>query len=181
MKDKIEDLDKTEAVYYNICKKHENATYVGEKERVLRERLYEHRIIGHKTTSKSASLTQTCQHENTQTTGLWRSKRKRNQVDYKIMHEGSNQQLTEGNTEVSAHVATDIHNKQDFEFKILHTENNWYKRGIKEANAIRKLKPGLNKDGGRFHLSAIYDDIIQNKIHIKQPTRGGKPPVEEFY
>ena len=181
MKDKIEDLDKTGAVYYNICKKHENATYVGETERVLRERLYEHRIIDHKTTSKSASLTQTCQHENTQTTGLRRSKRKRNQVDYKIMHEGSNQQLTEGNTEFSAHVATDIHNKQDFEFKMLHTENNWYKRGIKEAIAIRKLKPSLNKDGGRYHLSAIYGDVIQNKIRIKQPTRGEKPPVEEFY
>ena len=79
-------------------------------------------------------------------------------------------------TEFSVHVSTDVHNKQDLQYKILYTENNWYKRGIKEAMAIRKLKPSLNKDGGRHHLSTIYDDVINNKVRTKQPEHGGKAP-----
>lgn len=180
MKDKIEDLDKTGAIYYNICKKHENATYIGETERALRERLYEHRIVDHKTASQAASLAPQTQQETPQQepTVLRRSTRKRNKVDYKAMHECSNQQITEGNTEFSAHVATDLHNKQDFQYKILNTENNWYKRGIKEAIAIRQYKPSLNKDGGRYHLSAIYNDVIDNKMVPKHKEKSGWTPVK---
>ncbi len=41
MKDKIHDLDKTGAIYYNNCKKHQDPKndYVGETDRVTRERL----------------------------------------------------------------------------------------------------------------------------------------------
>ena len=49
MKDKVEDLDKTGVVYYNTCRKHPGSTYVGETERVLQERMYEHRIVSHQT------------------------------------------------------------------------------------------------------------------------------------
>jgi len=82
--------------------------------------LHEHRIIDHKT----ASLTQEDQQQKPpEMTGLRRSTWKRKQVDYKAINEGSNQQLTVGNTEFSVHVATDIYDKQDFEFKILHRED----------------------------------------------------------
>ena len=56
MKDKVDNLHKTGAVYYNRCKNHKKKDYVGETERVLRERLYEHRIIDHKTATRSASI-----------------------------------------------------------------------------------------------------------------------------
>ena len=51
-------LDKTGSVYYNYCKKHTNPKndYVGETDRVNRERGYEHGIIDHKTAKRSASL-----------------------------------------------------------------------------------------------------------------------------
>ena len=51
MKDKVDVLDKTGVVYHNECIKkkcrqeREKDDYVGETERVTRERLYEHRII----------------------------------------------------------------------------------------------------------------------------------------
>ena len=70
-------------------------------------------------------------------------------------------------TKFSAHVYTEAHNKQDFQYSILCTEDNWYIRGIKEAIAIRKLKPSLNKGGGRYNLSTIYDDVIHNKVCYK--------------
>ena len=44
---------------------------------------------------------------------------------------------------------------------------------MKEAIAIRKLKPTLNKEGGRYNLSTIYDDVIHNNIRMKQPEHGG--------
>ena len=51
MKDKVEDLDKTGAVYYIDCKKEEckevrkkKSDYTGETDRVARERMYEHRV-----------------------------------------------------------------------------------------------------------------------------------------
>lgn len=170
MKDKVESLDKTGAVYYNVCKKHEKASYVGETDRVLRERLYEHRVIDHKTAKRSASLSSIPEEQPGTSTALQptrRSTRKKKVIDYKAMDRGTNQQLTEGNTEFSAHVATDTHEKKDLNYQIIYTEDNWYKRGIKEAIAIRKLKPTLNLDGGRHNLSAIYDDVISTKIDYK--------------
>ena len=88
------------------------------------------------------------------------------------MHEGTNQPLTEGSTEFSAHVASDIHVKDDLQYSIIYTEDNWFKRGIKEAIAIRKLKPNLNLDDGRYHLSAIYDRLIRSRLTIKIPEKG---------
>ena len=61
------------------------------------------------------------------------------------MHEGSDQLLSEGSTEFSAHLATEIHKKTDIESTILCTDDNWFNRGVKEAIAIRKIKPTLNQ------------------------------------
>ena len=62
MKDKVDDLDKTGSVYYNECVKkkcreeRQKDDYVGETNRVNRERMYEHRVIDHKTSKRYASL-----------------------------------------------------------------------------------------------------------------------------
>ena len=93
-------------------------------------------------------------------------------MDYKVVSEGSNQLLTEGSTEFSAHVASDAHEKSDLGWKILCTEENWYARGVKEAIAIRKIKPTLNADAGRFHLSPIYDKLIRTSLVLKTPSQG---------
>ena len=57
------------------------------------------------------------------------------------MQQGTNQLLTEGNTEFSAHVASDVHTKKDLQYAVLCTEEDWFKRGVKEAIAIKKIKP----------------------------------------
>ena len=177
MKDKVEPLDKTGAVYYNDCKKHRNPKqdYVGETDRVVRKRLYEHRIVDHKTAERSASIIHVEKEaESRGPLGERRSQRQKGKkkINYKTMQEGSNQLLSEGNTEFSAHVASDIHEKSDLNWKILCTEENWFARGVKEAIAIRKIRPTLNGDGGRYHLSSIYDKLIGTKLDFKIPSLG---------
>ena len=106
MKDKVEELDKTGGVYYNYCKTHQEPKkdYVGETERVLRERQYEHRVIDHETASRAASIDHPKKKERriTEQIGRRRSQRNVRRLDYKTMNDGSNQQLTEGSTEFSA-------------------------------------------------------------------------------
>ena len=94
--------------------------------------------------------------------------------DFKAENEGTNQLLTEGGTEFSAHVASDTHEKTDLEFFILCKDDNWFGRGVKEAVAIRKIKPTLNLDEGRFQLSPMYDNFIRNSEVIKIPSQGTK-------
>ena len=175
MKDKVHELDVTGAVYHTECSKH-TRNYVGETERVWRARLYEHKVVSHKVATKAASITREEEEEKETSTGTEgnarRSTRGKAKIDYKAMHEGSGQILTEGNTEFSAHVATEEHRKEDFEYSIIYKEENWFKRGIKEAIAIRKLKPNLNQDEGRYHLSAIYDNVIRSRLTIETPEKG---------
>ena len=179
MKDKIEDLDKTGAVYYNNCKKHEKMDYVGETDRVLRERLYEHRVITHKEAKRSASISHTGEEPELITSQRPTRKSSRNtkRVDYKKMNEGPKIETTEGRTEFSAHVATDIHEKTDLEHSILMTDDNWFRRGVKEAIAIRKIKPSLNQDGGRHHLSAMYNPLIRDHVTMRLPCTKGTEGV----
>ena len=84
MKDKVHELDRTGAVYYNQCKKHPRNDYVGETDRVLRERLYEHRIIDHNRATRSASLNEEPkENEERRTRTRSRSTRERTRIDYK--------------------------------------------------------------------------------------------------
>ena len=89
------------------------------------------------------------------------------------MHTGSQIILTEGNTEVSCHIAHTEHSEGDIEYKIIGREANWYKRGIKEAIAIREKKPIMNKDDGRYRLSAIYDNVLEMKKRRHCSTKSG--------
>ena len=173
MKDQVATLDKTGGVYYNSCKKHPGNTYVGETDRVLRERMYEHKVIDHKTAKRSASISQPEEEEETQQEGTRRSTRNtKKKVNYKSIASGSNQALTTGNTEFSAHVASDVHEKEDLEFRLLCTDDDWYQRGVKEAIAIRKLQPTLNQDDGRHHLSAMYSKVIRSSHIFKDSSKG---------
>ena len=136
--------------------------------------------MDHKTSTKAASDPDNRKEDDKrEPSGLRRSKRNVKRKDYKTMHEGTNQALTEGSTEFSAHVASDTHEKEDLQYSILYTEDNWFKRGIKEAIAIRKLKPNLNLDDGRYSLSAMYDQLIRSRLMIKIPETGMKDNTVE--
>ena len=80
-------------------------------------------------------------------------------------------EMTDGSTEFSAHVATEHHEKSELEGSILMTEENWFKRGVKEAIAIRKLKPSLNQDDGRYHLSPMYNELIRDHVTLQVPRK----------
>ena len=59
-----------------------------------------------------------------------------------------------------------------------YTEEDWYKRGVKEAVAIRKINPTLNKDKGRHKLSPIYDQLIRTSVAMKTSWNGAKDGSE---
>ena len=185
MKDKVEMLDQTGAVYYNKCKKHANPKndYVGETDRVLRGRQYEHRTIDHKTAVRSASIQEEPVEEVRQEEqkGVRRSERNKGKKkrDYKAESTGSNQLLSEGGTEFSAHVASDVHEKADLEFTVLCKDDNWFGRGVKEAVAIRKIEPTLNQDGGRYPLSPMYNKFIRTSLVLKTPSQGTQAATDQ--
>ena len=39
-------------------------------------------------------------------------------------------------------------------------EDNWFKRGVKEAIHIKQMEGDLYKDKGRHQLPSVYDSII---------------------
>ena len=69
-------------------------------------------------------------------------------------------------------------NHGSIQYSIISTEDEWFKRGVKEAVAIRKLRPTLNKDDGRYHLSKIYDKFIRSSVTIKTLSHGAKDGSE---
>ena len=109
---------------------------------------------------------------------LRRSARNRPRKDYKAIQEGTNQLLSEGTTDFSAHVASETHEKSELRFSVLCTEENWFKRGVKEAVAIKKIQPTLNRDQGRHKLSPIYDQLIRNSVVMTTSRTGAKDGSE---
>ena len=93
--------------------------------------------------------------------------------------DGSDQLLNPGTTEFSAHVASNTHKKSELEVKILCTDDNWFNRGVKEAIAIIKIRPTLNADEGRHHLSAMYNQLIKSSVTMGTPRQGTKNVTSE--
>ena len=160
-KDRLNPMDKPGAIYHINCKAH-GVDYVGETGRAVKERMYEHRVMSHKDSNRSHSLTMPEEKEREQPQGVRRSARSTKRIDYKVLNSGSNQLLSTGDTVVSEHMALNDHQEGDIEIKILDFERNWSKRTTKETIAINRLKPTLNGNEGH-HLSAIYD-VIPSKF-----------------
>ena len=87
------------------------------------------------------------------------------------------------NSEVSRHIHTDKpeHQVDIKTVKILGTEPRWFERGVKEAIHIRVNKPSLNRDGGRFNLPAVWNNLLRDRIpKVHEPeergTRRAEPP-----
>ena len=69
-------------------------------------------------------------------------------------------------SEVSRHLHVDQpgHTIDMEQAKILTVDNRWFERGVNEAILIRTLKPSLNKDGGRFHLVHVWDNLLYKSL-----------------
>ena len=103
-----------------------------------------------------------------------RSKRinDKEKINYFELARGGTLHTTEGNTVVAQHV-TKVHDRDNFESKIITTESSWYRRGVKEALAILKHKPILNEDHGRHPISQIYTIIPEYNTHRTAKVRVG--------
>ena len=43
---------------------------------------------------------------------------------------------------------------------VLHTETDWFKRGVAESIHILRKRPTINKDKGRHTLPPIYQEVL---------------------
>ena len=150
-------MDKPGAIYYINCKAH-GVDYVGETGRAAKERMYDHRVVPHKDSKRCHSLVKEKEQPQEDPIPVRKSSRKTQRKDYRAMDSGSNQLLSIGDTVVSKHMALHNHQEGDIDIKFLGFERNWYRRTTKEAIAIKKIKPTLNEDEGRY-ISPIYDPV----------------------
>ena len=67
-------------------------------------------------------------------------------------------------SEVARHIHQDCPGQKISKPKIIDREPQWFKRGVREAIHIRANKPDLNRDGGRFQLSHVWDTLIDNQV-----------------
>ena len=74
-------------------------------------------------------------------------------------------------SEVSRHINLDEpdHNINLDNARILEVESRWYERGVKEAIHIRVAKPSLNRDGGRFNLPAVWNNVLRAQVRGPGP------------
>jgi len=65
-------------------------------------------------------------------------------------------------SEVSGHLHSDQegHDISIEDTKMLCVESKYFERGVKEAIQIRRLRPSLNRDGGRHTLPSIWNNVL---------------------
>ena len=79
---------------------------------------------------------------------------------------GEHRRPSSTTSEVSKHIHSDCPNHSIMldNTKILAVESKWFERGVKESIYIRALKPSLNRDGGRYNLPPIWNNIIRDRL-----------------
>ena len=96
---------------------------------------------------------------------------------------GEHRRPSSTTSEVSKHIHTDNpnHNITLENTKILSVEHKWFERGVKEAIYIRAMNPSLNRDGGRYNLPPVWNNIIKERLTDGAgTTNGGGARPEEF-
>ena len=180
--DKVDKMDKPGVVYQIKCKKHHNITYIGETERAMKYRAYEHGIIDHKDIKKKREEKIpeiTVVEDATQRRSPRLKKKER--VDYKRMDEGEKIKILDREaSEVKEHTQKTQHTKDDFEIQILDYEDDWWKRGVKEAIRIQRRKPTLNQDKGRTHLNPIWT-LVESRNQTGQNNLRGTEVTQHHH
>ena len=97
---------------------------------------------------------------------------------------GEHRKPSSTTSEVSKHIHTDSpdHTITLENTKILEVEHKWFERGVKEAIHIRALKSSLNRDGGRYNLPPIWNNIIKERLteSATGTTSGGGPSLRNL-
>jgi hypothetical protein len=133
-KDKRDHLDTSDAIY-NIPCKNCDKSYVGETGRQFRIRLDEHR--------KEA--------EKSNATVVTRAGRKTSLA-------------ATNKSAITDHVVDTNHVIGWDEAMVIGTEQNKYKRWIREAIEIRKKgSTTMNRDEGQYYLSHVFDDLLSSE------------------
>ena len=147
----------------------------------MKFRGYEHGFIPHKELKTNLSLkTEIEEIELEEEPQLRRSNRLQNKerVNYRKMDKGENTYMDKETTlEVAEHMAGSPHENEDMECIILGYEENWWKRGVKEAIDIKIHRPSLNKDGGRYNLAPIWNKVILKSLKQKSKNLIGRKTV----
>ena len=78
-------------------------------------------------------------------------------------------------SEVAKHIHKDQpeHTVELDNTEILTTVPRWFERGVKEAIYIRALNPSLNRDGGRYNLLPVWDNMMKKRVKAERPRRRG--------
>ena len=156
-------MEKSGPIYKISCQKHPKDKYVGETECGMKFRAYEHRIIEHKQVTKSWSTDIEGEEGEDKEKELEEARRssrlrQKDRIDYAKM----NKDGIEENKEIAESLKIDI----------LQYEHKWWERGVLEAIHIRKEKPTLNADEGRYRLSKIWDTIINKEDNERRQYSG---------
>ena len=142
-KDKRDDHNTTEALYSLPCMNC-NLEYIGETGRKFGTRLNEHRTEVEKV-SKSV---------------ITRASRKES---LSTVHKSA----------VTDHVVEQNHVIGWDRARVIGTEQNRYKRWVKEAIEIRKRRGAtMNRDEGQYFLSHVYDELLLEKSPKKKTSTG---------
>ena len=68
------------------------------------------------------------------------------------------------------HIESPGHSVDISDVRILDTEHRWFERGVKESIYIRAHNPTLNKDGGRYQLPSVYNNMIKSHVPPVTPS-----------
>ena len=79
------------------------------------------------------------------------------------MNEGKRIIINAGTSEVAKHMQSHDHEENEINYNVIGSESNWLKRGIRESIEIRKRRPTLNADEGRYHLSQIWTKVLKRQ------------------
>ena len=161
LKDQVHPMDKSNSIYKFECNKCDKI-YIGETERSLRYRAYEHKIITREESKTAHSLIKpkTKPQANQQPAPSSRPRRNTTRHNYAALHSGSDivwNETPDTYTDIAKHIRED-HNKENYTFKLVTTEAGWRKRTLKEALMIQREDPSrlLNENLGKHTYSNIY-------------------------
>ena len=155
----------------------------------MKARGYEHGIITHKDKNRSHSIKEAVETQQDRDLEEPRGERRstrlsqKQRIDYKKMDKGKELPKSATSSEVTEHMADGEHDKTDMKLEILGFEDNWWKRGVQEAIDIKRHKPTLNKDLGRYHLAPIWDELIRkknSKLIGRNSSRNGRDATKNF-